>query len=773
MAEEYFKRLDEDNDGYLSWDDFRAMRGAGADFVPSSLGFVHDVEYLTWESWKMMIADMGVPIDHLGRVNLSAFIQYRILVEKHKPLAIELQKAKIPLLPPPLVLWAGVKRCLEEIAQELPPQRLRELESKGLPFEEVTYLLSNMNITFTRPEYYLSMAYRAQHENLMESLRLRFLKGTYSATQDSQYTVTLGSGYIPQKAIDLTIDGIKYIKMERLIAWLFSNRPPAEHQSGMYHRMLVKKYNLHRHIRYYDRLCRLAFSIGYQLRLRRVFADFLPIAKYPPNKSVKTNIDFSVSVLGSGGNMESGMGLEWTVQKCDHPEQFLMNHKLPRESGFAVIMELILKPDLDAEQTERMSTEVLHFIKAHFDAELKRNLQFRGIFCFPATSEGDGAPVLRLAICYKRAISVDAWFETMQLPFNLNDLLCGFTGSLKTNIAMSDLFTTSKESSFMLDTQLSARLEINTQLRAVALVEILKRVKLALSASYTAHQTRDDSEDANEVYRRKLREHYPSIVRFCEQWERNLNGLKGTSVNFVFKKLSHMLEKVGAANHWFGQMFPAAIGSSPGFVNAAYTNWTKVFLAEYMDIFQPLSDRMTNTLAAEEENQEEEFRKQRLGLKIEEKKAVRTKTESVVDKLKALGIEMDEDEVTAEDAHDAASLIQNSGERLVKSDQAACVAFENFQSCVLGIHNLQILIGKFKLNCSITGFDLMEFIPKVPSLQKVKKDCEEARKTLKERALARAREERQKRLKAKEEEEARLQKEERKRQREMMEREFG
>jgi len=772
LAEEYFKRLDEDNDGYLGWEDFRAMRSVGADFVPTLGGMVHDAEYLTWESWRMLIADMGIAVDKVGRVSLPAFIKYRTLVEKQKPLAVELQRAGVPMMPPALKLWADVKACIAEMKADIGlPLKLAEFENKGMLFDEVTYLLSNIGITFTRPEYYLCMAYRAQHENLMEALRRKFLKGAYASSEDAQYTPPLAAGFIPQHAIELTIDAIKYIKPDQLVAWLFSNRPDVEHKDGIYHRMLISKYRVHRNIRYYDRLCKLAFSIGYQLRVRRIFNDLLPVNKLPPMRATKSNFDIAINILGSGGNTETGMGFEWTCQKCEHPEQFLMNHKLPRESGFAVIVEFMLKPELDEEVAEHAAQELLHFVKSHFDAELKRNPQFRGLFCFPAVSEGDGAPVLRLALCYKRAISVDSWFETMLLPYSLNDLLCGFNGLLKTNISLSDIFN--KEASFTLDMLLTARIELSAQFRTFQIVDILKRVKLALSASFTEHQAREGSEDANELYRRKLRESYPDIVRLFSEWERNIRGVKGTSFSFVFKKLSTMLEKLGSASHWFGQNFPPSIGNLPGYITSTYAAWAKGFLEEYMEIFQPLSDRMTNTLQQEEEGQEEEFRRERLGGKKDAKKStVKSKGEQVLDKLKMLGIEMDADEVTAEDAHDPASLVQNAGERLVKSDMAAGVTFENIHSAVLGMHSIQILCGKFKLNCGTTGFDLMEAIPKPPSLKAVKKQCDDARANLKERALQRAREERQKRLKALEEEEDRKKKEERRRQREMAEKEM-
>ena len=53
MCREYFRYLDNDNDGYLVWEDFRAMRTLAADFVPELGGFNHYPEFGSWESWRM------------------------------------------------------------------------------------------------------------------------------------------------------------------------------------------------------------------------------------------------------------------------------------------------------------------------------------------------------------------------------------------------------------------------------------------------------------------------------------------------------------------------------------------------------------------------------------------------------------------------------------------------------------------------------------------------------------------------------------------------
>ncbi len=78
--------------------------------------------------------------------------------------------------------------------------------------------------------------------------------------------------------------------------------------------------------------------------------------------------------------MDTGLGFEWGSQKVEHPEAFLMNHKLPREAGFCVVMEIMLKPDVERVKAEEAAHHVLTFLKLHFDGELKKNVQFRGLY---------------------------------------------------------------------------------------------------------------------------------------------------------------------------------------------------------------------------------------------------------------------------------------------------------------------------------------------------------------------------------------------------------
>ena len=96
MAAEYFRFLDQDRDGYLCWEDLRAMR-ALAEGAANRLGLLHEQEFLTWESWRMYMDDAGIGTDKYGRMDLENFVKLRELIEMRQPLARELARAAVQL----------------------------------------------------------------------------------------------------------------------------------------------------------------------------------------------------------------------------------------------------------------------------------------------------------------------------------------------------------------------------------------------------------------------------------------------------------------------------------------------------------------------------------------------------------------------------------------------------------------------------------------------------------------------------------------------------
>ena len=129
-AEEYFTRLDEDRDGYLTYEDFRAMTSLGR--YPH--GIAHDDLYKDWDTWKMHMADAGVTPDFLGRITQEQFVRYRIWQEK-RPREIHLEpeivRAGLGVLPATQLYWNDVKQMVEDVIIDREYQRLLQQEQEG------------------------------------------------------------------------------------------------------------------------------------------------------------------------------------------------------------------------------------------------------------------------------------------------------------------------------------------------------------------------------------------------------------------------------------------------------------------------------------------------------------------------------------------------------------------------------------------------------------------------------------------------------------------
>lgn len=92
--------MDEDQDGYLIFEDFRAMKNISVDG-----NMTHQEEFLNIEAWKMYMNDIGVPPDEFGRVDVHKTVKYRTIIEPLQPLQKELEIRKLGYLPREQKLW--------------------------------------------------------------------------------------------------------------------------------------------------------------------------------------------------------------------------------------------------------------------------------------------------------------------------------------------------------------------------------------------------------------------------------------------------------------------------------------------------------------------------------------------------------------------------------------------------------------------------------------------------------------------------------------------
>lgn len=56
------------------------------------------------------------------------------------------------------------------------------------------------------------------------------------------------------------------------------------------------------------------------------------------------------------------------------------------------------------------------------------------------------------------------------------------------------------------------------------------------------------------------------------------------------------------------------------------------------------------------------------------------------------------------------------------------LAWEKLKEVAMGIHAMEVISGETKLLISLQGWDILEFLPELPSLQQVKDDIEQRKR---------------------------------------------
>lgn len=164
----------------------------------------------------------------------------------------------------------------------------------------------------------------------------------------------------------------------------------------------------------------------------------------PPDRiSVRNRTSLRVSAkIGQdrGGSDLDGTNISWKLSRIDHPIEYLKAQKLPKDCGGAIVMDFLLQSDADPQLVKRVAFQVKQCILHHYNEEFSKNAYFRGIYCFPAVNTTDNAEVLRLAIAFKRQISVDSYLESCLIPYCLHDIFFHFSGEITSSVHISDMF---------------------------------------------------------------------------------------------------------------------------------------------------------------------------------------------------------------------------------------------------------------------------------------------------------------------------------------------
>jgi len=739
-SKRYFDHLDEDKDGYLKYDDFRAMKA-----ISTPNGIAHQSEYLSIQSWKMFLSDMGIKYDEYDRVNIDEFIKFRRIIEPDTPIEKELEKIGIGFLPYYLHIWKNLKeminevithrrRIREQICRMVGPdeehveyQSISKLDDP-LTLDEVSFILTNCGIIYSRVEYIRAMVDRATHGKIMEHLLRRFLFANLT-NDEGEHNVILKT-HEPGKNLkhqdtQIYVDDMIYITPKQLTAWFFGS-PPNPTCSGIKRMFIDVKYKAYRWIRWIDESLKVFYQLGVNLRERKVYKDLHGPEKADQGTKKKSLFNFEFSLGKKEVSVEDGVGVNFLFEKIGGPEEYLQSQKLPRDAGFFIKVDLMIREEAKPEDVQKAAESLKLFLSNHFVDELKKSLQFRGIYCFPTVNTSDGAKVLRVAVCYKRVMSIDSFLKDIYFPFKSSEIFHELSGEIKTSIQLVDMLTSP---GYNLDIMCAVEAKIRFLFLKEVSQVLFERAWLAFKAGLSKCEYTEPSTPEEEFTTKKLqyiRPYFLYVSEVCKKIYNSIRGFKSGQTSIKIKSLSELLGRLELLNPWFKRTFPKDFAKVDGMCNNYYSKWIKDLTNDLKNMYENLVEFSEKKILEEEAE-----RRRVLMLGAASRQAIEeenSRKREILERMKKLGIDLDDEDIFAEEKSNPLDFYKSTDEEMRSRDINSYICYERLWNATIGIHSVEIASGNTSLRSIFQGLEIMEILPHPQGLEKWKEDFNYRRK---------------------------------------------
>eukprot|EP01038_Epipyxis_sp_PR26KG_P013004 gene13004-17434_t len=624
MSTEQLLAVDFDKDGLLNFEDFRSLKA-----FSSFGGIVNDHAYCHWETWKAVMADAGVDVSVVGEVDALNYIKYRDKIEPKQPLAIELHSLGVGFLQPRLKQWGDITRILRETddyRQELIfSNKLDQESSKAteiIALDEIPYVLCNGGIIYTKPELAVLMIQRGKKAKLMENLLRK-----YSKLHLSEPTTRIElneNGMMSNKPFETTLADVVTMTRKNFIGWLLAI-PPLEYLHTpwkLYRKAIEIKYKSIRNLRLIDSYSRKLFDFATHMNDRLLFRDFRPLAKATNDMLDISTLKMGISI-GDDHKRDFGLSASWKLLKLESPDQLLKKLKLPVDSGTTIMLDIQITSDASEELVNQCAIQLKLFLAFHFEKEFRNNRQYNGIHIMSAINDFDGSRVLRIALCYKRIVSIDGFLHHLMIPYKFNDLVTVLVGEIKSNIDIASLV---KQSVKSLDEDISFSMDVSIGYRRNIILSIFERLRVACAAGLTAAQAtfkkiieeeksiKDNSSVKSKLDTKtatqKLREslladeqaeelrrierwsdmstYYPFISQLCTTVIEWLRIFKSNTFRLKFKSFGDFTHRLRLGSVWCRQIIPEELSFQPGYLKRTYEALKYAFSDEMKQRFHSL-----------------------------------------------------------------------------------------------------------------------------------------------------------------------------------------
>ena len=537
----------------------------------------------------MSMFDNSVEIDQSdATVNVDEFVRYRSRIESKVPLAPELVKSSLGYLPHLQRRWATIKQRIKEAFDRRGEDDELEFDASKLSLEEISYIAATSGLSFSKYEIQLAMCRIARFDNTMSHLLAKSLKRDLflELPEDSTGEGTINgfkTATIVNPEFTISRENVSCVKTTTLSAWLMSNREDPR-TAPFYKYLLRSKYMIWAGIRNLYNFSAYVWESGMHLRDRLVFKQQHVKPLEEVNLSKKTALKLTCEIGNIPQNGADGTNIYWKLSKIDHAIKYLLKVGIPKDCGTTIVLDFTYIPDTPHAEVVAVCALIKKEFMDHFGDEFRASQHFRGLFVFPSKNEADETPVLRVALAFRRAVSIDSFFTMLGIPYSLMDTVNHFYGEIATSVHILDIIETT-----------TASLDISTYMMCTCFLEynseivntIIDTVRVAFAAGLTpAVIFGKKNKSGNPDQWAHIRPFFPIIVKFCDKMLQYSKFTKSCMVGLKYAKISELYEKLHASSEWLQRYIPTTIFTKIGALPPFYRASVKKLKSYYNDFFK-------------------------------------------------------------------------------------------------------------------------------------------------------------------------------------------
>jgi hypothetical protein len=698
------------------------------------------------ESWRLYMSDLGA-LDEDGDMTPAGMVAYRALIEHEHSLEMDLLKLEMELLPADLMQWEKNKFCFDRIDNELVEQENLKLErrmgkkraekelKKGplgeIETRDLQQLLADTGSIFTFEQIEGLLLVNQNFYTVMAQLRARNARKNEFA-DDIQ-----ASKIDAEKKDTLYRDGF--------LAWMMSGRPkPKTHKFEKF--FINAKTGVVRGMREF---CR---SIaGYRRSVEKLCLREILVPKLLGGLKMDTSSYQGKILIGNADDVDDGMSATLTYTKIERAEQEFSSMKLPKGTGTAFIMDLLVMSTATKQEVLSAVAKCTNIINEHLDYNIQKLPLFHSWKVFAFKNDVDDSDVIRFALCFDRTASIDYALRELDMGFSFSDLLTELSVDMKCSLSIVDLLDSKRVT---LEKDFSLFINPKLQFARGLLVKILEEVLLLKEEEAKLAETIAKESQRNQAkYDERTKQSHEKQPEFgririgvdavtetktgqqletqqmrAEIKRRNnwrvmgvLRGTKGMEWDFSFRNITDAFFGSKLVSGYLPDWAVPEYFKTPGSATETWRRWSKNVLGFMTGMFTDIANHQ-EMLKMEKMRQAEAEAKRLggMGELAQRREQLAKEKKALAHRLEALGIKMDPNLLKKDTRKKSdQELLSEWKTTQTKSQLSVLQMYGALKNSCIGVSGLTMISGTNKFEVNLQGFDIFEVAPELDDLDEL------------------------------------------------------